>query len=211
MSAHTYFQINEEQDNFLTHFILLSTKQQKIWNYLAWYGRNQRQVFPSHQHIADVVGCCRDTVIQAIKKFRSFGWLVSLKRCYRSCLYFINTLLLKLNTRDPNIFKKSVPVSLLKPTVNPTLVNVASYKYTNSMADDTKVFTKRERVHTPIPYCIQIKALNQSDRQILASNFSEYILVQAVDRMKWHTKKFGYPKKFVALLTYYCEKIKREE
>lgn len=211
MTAQTYFQINEEQDNFLTHFILLTTKQQKIWNYLAWVARNKRHVFPSHKHIADIVGCHRDTVIQAIKKFREFGWLVSLKRCYRSCLYFINTILLKLNTRDKNIFKKSLPIPLLKPTVNPTVVDVTRTN-TNSMeAFEKKVFEKRDRVHIPIPHCLKIQALSPVDRQILANNYSEYILIQAIDRMKWHFKEIGRPEKFVALLTYYCNKIKNKE
>ncbi len=117
---------------FLNTFQLLSLKQQKIWRYIQWYAQRYRHVFPAHQTIAEAVECHRDTVIQAIKKFSQMGWLGSIKRCFRSNLYFIANELINLDTTKSETFKRAketvnpTEVPTQKPTQNPTLYKTES-------------------------------------------------------------------------------------
>lgn len=118
----------ELTEKFLNTFQLLSVKQQKIWQLLQWYSTHYRNVFPSHATIAEKVGCCRDTVIETIKKFRQWGWICALKRCYRSNVYFLQECLKKLDTRKNETFMidpTENPTQI--PTENPTLYNTYSY------------------------------------------------------------------------------------
>ena len=108
---------------FLNSFQLLSHKQQKIWQLLQWYSTHYRQAFPSHSTIAEKVGCHRDTVIEAIKLFVQRGWLYTMKRVYRSSLYFIKNFLLDLDTRKNETFALNPTEN---PTENPTLYNTYS-------------------------------------------------------------------------------------
>lgn len=113
----------ELTENFLNTFQLLSEKQKKIWQILRWYAINYRQVFPSHAKIAQQVGCCRDTVIKALKLFESNGWLCSTWRCYRSKVYYLIDFLLKFDTRKNETFQKNPTEDT---TVKPTLYNTYS-------------------------------------------------------------------------------------
>lgn len=114
---------SELLENFLNTFQLLSPKQQKIWRVLQWYSLNYRHVFPSHETIAKKVGCHRDTVIQAIKKFCKLGWIGLAKRCFRSCMYYMADVLKKIDTKLNDTFRVNPTQS---PTVNPTLYNTYS-------------------------------------------------------------------------------------
>lgn len=124
--------IESIKECFLNTFQLLSSKQKKIWQYIQWYAQRYRQVFPSHAKIAEAVGCHRDTVIQAVKKFSQMGWLGSIKRCFRSNLYFIANELINLDTTKPETFKrtketvKPTEAPTVKPTANPTLYKTES-------------------------------------------------------------------------------------
>lgn len=114
-------------DVFLNTFQLLPEKQKKIWQILNWYAVHYRNVFPSHATIAEKVGCCRDTVIQAIKKFTEWGWIGVIKRCFRSNMYFMRECLKKFDTRKNETFRLNPtenPTAI--PTVNPTLYNTYS-------------------------------------------------------------------------------------
>lgn len=117
----------EIKEYFLNSFQLLSTKQKKIWQLLQWYSTHYRNCFPSHAKIAEQVGCCRDTVIESIKKFQEWGWLYSMKRCYRSSVYFIRDCLKKFDTRKDDTFKLDPTQNPTEiPTENPTLYNTYS-------------------------------------------------------------------------------------
>jgi hypothetical protein len=97
------------RETFLNLFQFLSKTQQKIWGYLRWYATRFRNVFPAHATIASAVGCHRDTVIEAIKRFSGYGWLVTVKRCFRSNLYFVNEELIPIDTADPRTFQREIP------------------------------------------------------------------------------------------------------
>jgi CRP-like cAMP-binding protein len=65
----------ELSERFLDTFQLLSTKQKKIWEILRWFSIHYRQVFISHETLAEKAGCDRRTVIRAIKKFTECNWI----------------------------------------------------------------------------------------------------------------------------------------
>ena len=119
----TFVSDEELLENFLNTFQLLTPKQQKIWRVIQWYSQTYRAVFPSHSTIAKKVGCHRDTVIQTMKKFKEWGWLVSAKRCFRSCVYLVSEVLKKIDTKLNDTFRVN-PTD--NPTENPTLYNTYS-------------------------------------------------------------------------------------
>jgi hypothetical protein len=126
MNVINHSELNTSDDileSFLNTFQLLSRKQQKIWQLLQWYSIHYHQVFPSHETIAKRVGCHRDTVIQAIKKFSELGWIKKWKRCYRSCLYYVEEILRKIDTKRNDTFRRNPTEN---PTENPTLYTTYS-------------------------------------------------------------------------------------
>lgn len=98
--------------DLLTHFLntyqILTKKQKKIFRHLHYLSKKHRNVFPSHTTIAEKCGCTRDTVVKTIKKFQSWGWIVSIKRCYRSSLYFMSDELVFLDLDNPKIFERVI-------------------------------------------------------------------------------------------------------
>jgi DNA-binding transcriptional MocR family regulator len=188
----------------------LSEIQRRIWDYVATIARGCRHVFPSHAKIAASVGCCRDTVIEAMKKFRSLGWLASIKRCYRSSVYFLKECLVQLDTKNIDRYIRPLPpdeISREKPTGGPTLYSVLSilnkYIYTKMEDFEKKVFEKREvRAFKSIPDCIKLDCLSERDRQILANNYSEAELVYAKEQTEfWMKKKKRRPGNIAAFMT----------
>lgn len=110
------------REDFLDTFQLLTPKQKKIWCYLQSMAKNLRVVFPGQGTIAKAVGCCRETVVETIKKFVEAGWLQIIKRFWRSHVYFVNEQLINLDVRNPKTFAmpKSQGQSTPNPTTNPT-------------------------------------------------------------------------------------------
>lgn len=125
-----YLSDAEVKECFLNTFQILSIKQQKIWQLLQWYATHYRQAFPSHTTIAEKVGCCRDTVVEAIKLFVERGWMTTIKRVYRSSLYFIKNFLLNIDTRKNETFALNPTEN---PTEIPTLYNTYSMQEKNRM------------------------------------------------------------------------------
>ena len=91
---------------FENQFLLLSPKQQQIWNVLWWFSNKYRNSFPSHAKIALLAKCCPRTVRTALKKFADYGWLESIRRAYRSSIYCISNFLLKINPRNRSNYLK---------------------------------------------------------------------------------------------------------
>lgn len=91
---------------FEQNYLVLPPKQQEIWKVLHYFCRTYQNAFPSHAKIAELAGCCIRTVRTAIKKFRNYGWLDTLRRCYRSCVYSIKEYLLRINPKDKRNFLK---------------------------------------------------------------------------------------------------------
>ncbi len=112
-------------ENFLNTFHLLTPKQQKIWRYLQSFAKHYRAVFPSQSKIAKACQCHRETVIEAIKKFKSFGWLSVVRRAYTSCVYFLIENLIGIDTLNPKSFEKKnfSPKTDMNPTSKPTVIN----------------------------------------------------------------------------------------
>ncbi len=91
---------------FEDNFLVLSPKHQEIWKVIHFFCKTYRNAFPSHAKIAELARCSIRTVRYAIAKFRNFGWLESLRRCYRSCVYTIKQCLLIMNPRDKRNYLK---------------------------------------------------------------------------------------------------------
>lgn len=118
----------ELREQFLNTFQLLTPKQQRVWRYLQSFTKQYRNVYPSHQNIAKACDCHRDTVIQAINRFKKLGWLGVIKRAYRSCVYFLVDELVQIDTRNPKTFQKNLSsYSDIDPTTNPTILKKNKY------------------------------------------------------------------------------------
>lgn len=146
------------------------------------------------------------------------GWIGSKKRPYQSNLYFIPDILLKLNTRDQSIYRRNISIPLVKPTQNPTVHNIhRTYKETLSSMEDfeRKVFEKRERSWTyakkEIPFFLKVKILSEEDQQMLANQFSECELLQAIKDTIHDWKKYGKPDNIAAYMTGKCKKYRLKQ
>ena len=173
-------------ESFLDSFQLLTPKQQKIWRYLQTMAQKFRNVFPSHATIAESVGCHRETVIEAIKKFNEWGWLGQIKRFWRSTSYYLHDALIKLNLTDPRTFaKRQVLESVTgnptgNPTENPTPTNRTSSTQERNVEGSDNVHRKsdgkKEHVHR------EIRNLGLSWRDmVLLSKYSLHVIRLAVE------------------------------
>ena len=196
------------KENFLNTFQLLSRKQQKIWRYIQWYAQHYRQVFPSHATIAEAVGCCRDTVIETIKKFSQWRWLGTMKRCFRTNLYFIANELIDLDTTKPDTFKriqetaKSTEAPTVKPTQNPTL-----YETKSNAVDVRKTFPEPKIVQQikckEVTHILESIGISGKDLWCLA-RYSLLAVAKAVEDYK--TRKAPGPiRNLAAWLTNRCK------
>lgn len=93
---------------FEDNFLLLPPKHREIWKVIWYFSKEYRNAFPSYKKIAQLAKCSIRTVATAINNFRNFGWLKTIKRCFRSCLYYVNEKLLFLNPKDRSIYKRKV-------------------------------------------------------------------------------------------------------
>jgi hypothetical protein len=183
MSDKIALTINPEQENFLIIFDGLSYQQKEIWQLLCWFNKHCYVTRPSQTTIARMVGCCRDTVIEAIKKFKEFGWMATIKKAYQTLIYFISDNLLKLDTKDRNIFKKAT-ISREAPAQAPTLSRISSYLKGTYREMYTEDCLKRERTHKPIPEFMKIPAFSLEDRQFFTNRYSEQVLYEAMKDTK---------------------------
>jgi len=92
---------------FEENFLALPTKHQEIWKVIHYFCKTYHNAFPSHEKIAELAHCCVRTVRTAIKNFRNFGWLETTKRAYRSCLFYVQERLLRINPKDKRNFLKA--------------------------------------------------------------------------------------------------------
>lgn len=203
------------KEDFLNLFQLLTPKQQRIWRCLHWFSKNFRQVFPSHAKLAKVVGCCRDTVIEAIKKFAELGWIGSFKRCYRSNLYFVPETLSELDIDNPKTFRRPAPKKqpiptqnpTLKPTENPTLSNVASSKSierNNERGVNENVqATEQKKEQQQLPHEVKDLPIPARDKALLA-RFSLSALRLAIEDWKTYARLYSV-RNTAAFLTSRCK------
>ncbi len=204
----------EVTENFLNTFQSLSPKQQKIWQLLHWYSTNYRNVFPSHATIAEKVGCCRDTVVEAIKIFIRNKWLISLRRCFRSSQYFMCDFLKKFDTRKNETFRCSPIINSsanpstipsVIPCTIPTLYNVI--KESNlldvrkaSTEPETVQHIKKEKEHI----LLKMGITNSKDVFCL-SRFPQYILGKAYEDLTTRWTKSGPINNLAAWITSRCK------
>ena len=92
-------------EDFKNIFFLLTNKEREIFKYLHWFCQNYRSVNPCQIHIAEKTGTSVKTVYRAIKKFQDFGWMNIFKRIGRTCIYFVEESLLKLNLKEKKTFE----------------------------------------------------------------------------------------------------------
>lgn len=94
-------------DNFLAWYEMASRKQKRIFIYLHTFCRKHNLVFPSQDRIAEKAGCGREWVNRTLKKLEELGFLIKKRRPYRSCLYLIADVLLRLDLNNIEIFRKT--------------------------------------------------------------------------------------------------------
>lgn len=205
------------KEDFLNLFHLLTPKQQKIWRTLHWYSRTFRQIFPAHDRLAKSAGCCRDTVIEALKKFVSMGWLGSIKRCFRSNLYFVPDVLASLDLDDPRTFRRQAPKKALVPTSNPTqspttiptenptLLNVNSNKpieRKNEAASENVQATGQGK-EQQLPHEVRELPVAPKDKALLA-RYSLNVLRLAIEDWKTYARLYSV-RNVAAFLTSRCK------
>ena len=201
------------REDFLNIFQLLTPKQQKIWRLLHWYARNYRLVFPSHERLAQNAGCCRDTVIEALKKFASMGWLGSIKRCFRSSLYFVPDALSSIDLDDPRTFRRPAPKKAsiptknptTVPTDNPTLLNVAPSESIERNATKTNenVQATEQKKEQQLPHEVKELPVAAKDKALLA-RYSLHVLRLAIEDWKTYARLYSV-RNVAAFLTSRCK------
>lgn len=119
----------QEKEDFLNTFQLFGTKTKQIFKCLWRFSNKYKTVFPSHELIAQEVGCSIRTVVRALKLFADRGWIGSKRRCYRSNVYFMSEFLKSLDPTKAQTFmvqKEAPDKSNVRENVteNVTLYNV---------------------------------------------------------------------------------------
>lgn len=174
------------RESFLNFFQLMTPKQQKIWKSIQWYAKNFRHVFPSHAKIAEFAGCCRDTVIAALKKFSELGWIGFIKRCFRSNLYFMNEELIDLNLDDPMTFKRPIPTREPTPipSGNPTVLFESKNKeIERNVRNESENVHHIEKKKQELSHEVKQLPLSDRDKHLLA-RYSPQILRLAIEDWK---------------------------
>lgn len=197
----------QEIEHFKNLYPMLTRTQKKIWNYLHWFCSNYRVVKPSHKHIAEQVGCHRDTVIQAIKKFTELGWLMTLKKAWRTCTYFISEHILRLDPTKKETFKRvppepeKSPNPTVNPTVNPTHINQVNKSIRNVRNDNVQ--DERKNIKNDIPYEVEKLPVSQKDKHFL-SRFSPRVLMLAIEDFVTYQRLYRV-KNVAAFITSRCK------
>lgn len=188
----------EEIVNFTAVFPSITPLQKRIYRYVQWYCRTYTCAFPSHARIAKICRCHRDTVIQALKKFRELGWLHWIKRAYKSSIYIIGKVLLWLDISNPKTFRKKKPTS--DPTSDPTLLieldstkrNVSSGGEENPQKeaknDNENVQNSKKSAQNKIPYMLNNLPLSQHDKKML-SRYTDHVLNLAIETARTYQQK----------------------
>ena len=203
---------------FEDNFQLLPTRHQEIWKILWHFCTKHRNVFPSHDKLAELAHCSRRTVIKALASFRNFGWLTQMKRCYRSNVYFIHGTLLKKNPKDPKTFLKEGcqngreggVLSRESCTQSCTLYSVASNFIATERCKNTTVQPKwaspshkeQPRVRPDLAHL----PFQDKDKLMLQKCFGEKIIGRALESYK----TYRYAKqKPIALFWWLCKEAKQ--
>jgi len=193
-------------ENFLNTFQLLSEKQKKIWQILFWYTTNFRQVFPSQATIAEKVGCCRETVIEALKKFEQMNWIYSQRRCFRSKLYFMQDCLKKFDTRKDDTFRiKPTPIPTENPTTNPTLYNTYSNLLNVRSTSDKQKSGTVQDINPEKEQLLRKIGITKPEDIFCLSRFKYHVLCKAYEDLTTRWYKAGPIQKLAAWITSRCK------
>ncbi len=181
---------------FKNLYYTISKATRRVFRYLHWMTNNLPTVFPSIDHIAEQCGCSISTVKRATAQLQKWGWLVKIKRGYQSNLYCMNSEISSLDIDNPNTFKKNFPEKRADNEL--VLKSVAEYIDTSSM---------EVSISSDIPYCIQIQGLNREEQAKLAKSFSERVLLEALDNVKWYARQGNKIKSHFAVMWTQAKKI----
>lgn len=198
---------------FEDNFLLLPLKHQEIWKVIWYFCKKYRASFPSHEKIAQLVGCCRRTVVNAINSFRNFGWLETTKRCFRSSLLFIKEHLLNINPKDRRNYintdwgegRGGQPIS--REELHSDLHTIYSnQKDIETLSDSIpKKEKKYYRPNRVIPEFIKIQGMPPEDWQKLANQFSDRDLFEALQEAKSFSKSVEKIRNKAAWITSKCQ------
>lgn len=202
---------------FKKTFFTLSPNQQKIFRYLHWFCQSHHVVKPSQRHIAETVGCSRDTVIQTIKLFIKFNWLTTIKKAWRTCIYIVSESLLNLDLDSKETFKKdpnahlSQPPEKQEPTPNPTIdptINPThskySINYTMNVNENVAVqSTNLKETTTKTHQQLNKLPITEQDKHLL-SRYNQNILLPAIRDLEVYSMK-NTVRNVAAFLTSRCK------
>lgn len=200
------------REQFLNTFPLLTKVQKRVWEYLRWYSQKFRHVFPSHKTIAEAVQCCRDSVIESVKKFVELGWIGTKKRCFRSSLYFMATELIEIDSRDPKTFQRQFPQpnppksDKHSDSISDTSICIHQLELMNDSKGSENVQHLDAKKEAEIPHILRELPMPISDKHKL-SRFSERVLARAIEQAQTYVQK-GY--RIRVLAAYLTDACKRE-
>lgn len=190
-------------EEFAQFYFSLSKTQKEIWRYLHWFCSTYERVQPSHEHIAEKIGCARRTVIRAIKHFVKEGWLGAAKAFWKTCTYFIADWLKEVDLSK--LSWKSLPQKEPDFTGNVTQ-NVTPIK---ELPKDILNVREGEGVqHTKIkeeemPPEVRSLPLKQRDKELL-SRYSSQVLRYAIEDAKSYGR-LRHVRNWAALITSRCK------
>lgn len=190
--THPLLPQNALQESLATVYPHLSPGFRRVFRYLQAMSKKYRSVFPSLEEIADRCLLSTKQVQRAINKFIELGWLAKTKRAYQSCIYWLVDCLVKVNLGCRKFFEKP---SFSEENVQQNVHVLGSYKeYDNIQSTSNQVPAEKAEDNEPASLQIpepfkQMKRLTDQHRNVLASNFSEYELMKALDDITWYRNK----------------------
>ena len=167
----------EFQKDFLNIYFTLNSFAKRCFRYLQWFAKTYPFVFPSLERIAKFIKGSTRTVIRWTDYFQRMGWLHKRKRSHQSNLYLIDDQLINLDLKKPQILERNCHITV-------TVFNESLPDLDNS-ATAIKFSDKKDR---DIPHFLKINCLDRLQQQMLANEYSDHILLKAIDNARWYDK-----------------------
>jgi hypothetical protein len=199
------------QENFLGSARFFSKYERKIWDLCLDFKNRYHQTDFSHTFIAITVGCTRRHVIRVLNKFRENGWLISVKKCFRPCVYFVRDELDKFSFKSMGnaIFQKAQStvrnvtqhVTLLgKTTITSLKKGFNSTKRRESLLEKEKrEFLQSMGLNGHTSPGMQFSDLSQEQQEKWLSRFGNETIKEALKDCDRFTKVYGNTIKYFGL------------
>lgn len=170
-------------NDFFNIYPTLTPLQKKILQYLQWFAKKFRCVFPCLQKIANAIRCSIRTVSNATRLFENLGWVYKKRRGYCSNIYFINEEIIALDLKDESIFlRENLPIDC-------HVLKESSSVFIDSTVVDEDQLIQKKKEKRPIPHFLKKSDLQESQRQTLANDFHDRPIILAIEEAENYERK----------------------